>query len=118
MSHDEGTRRFEEAAERLSRDRHRFVLFVNGASSRSAEALTKIRALCDEYLGGRYDLEVVDINQQPELAVGRSVIALPTLVREHPPPVRVVVGDLSDSDRVRRELDLEPPDDASWGVGG
>src|SRR5437763_10817118 len=70
-------------------------LYVTGSTPRSLAAITNIRRLCEEYLKGRYDLEVVDIYQQPVLARGEQIIAAPTLIKKLPAPLRKVVGDLS-----------------------
>jgi circadian clock protein KaiB len=81
-------------------------LYVTGMTPRSTQALAAIRSLCDRHLAGRYDLEVIDIYQHPERAVDDQIIAAPTLVEELPAPLRRLVGDLSDTDRVMIALDL------------
>jgi circadian clock protein KaiB len=81
-------------------------LFVTGTTPRSTLAIRNIRALCDEHLAGRYELEVVDIYQQPKVASGEQIIAAPTLIRELPKPTKRMVGDLSNTDRVLIALDL------------
>lgn len=90
----------------LDSERYRLTLFVSGASNASARAIRNIQALCEAHLAGRYDLTIVDVNQYPDLARGRRVLATPTLVKEHPPPERMLVGDLSDGERVLRMLDV------------
>lgn len=89
----------------------RFVLrlYVTGNTIRSGQAIATIRALCDDYLAGRYELEVVDIYQQPKAAAKEQIIAAPTLVKELPTPPRRLIGDLSDRDKVLVGLDLEKP---------
>jgi circadian clock protein KaiB len=82
-------------------------LFVSGSSPRSTAAVANVRALCDEHLRGRYDLEVIDLYQRPDLARKEQVLAAPTLVRELPEPVRRLVGDMSDEDRVLYSLNIE-----------
>ena len=84
-------------------------LYVTGMTPRSTQALATIRALCDKHLAGRYDLEVIDIYQHPQRAVEDQVIAAPTLVKEQPAPLRRLIGDLSDAERVLAGLDLAPP---------
>ena len=81
-------------------------LYVTGMTPRSTQALAAIRSLCDEHLAGRYDLEVIDIYQHPQRAVDDQVIAAPTLVKQLPAPLRRLVGDLSDTERVMSALDL------------
>jgi circadian clock protein KaiB len=84
------------------------TLYVNGASAKSARAIETVRRICDEELGGQVDLEVIDVQQQPALVVRDQIIAAPTLVRRLPAPLRRIVGDLSDADRLRLGLDLGP----------
>jgi circadian clock protein KaiB len=83
-------------------------LFITGTTPRSIAAIANIRALCDEYLAGHVELEVVDIYQQPAEACGEQIIAAPTLVRELPSPPRRMVGDLSDPKKVLLGLNLVP----------
>jgi circadian clock protein KaiB len=73
---------------------------------RSVRAVNNLRAICDRYLAGRYDLEVIDIYQQPTLARGEQIIAAPTLIRKLPLPMRRIIGDMSDRARVLLGLDL------------
>ena len=73
-------------------------------------AIANLRQICETELAGRYELEVIDIYQQPSLAEGEQIIAAPTLIKELPPPVRQLVGDMSDRDRVLLGLDLRPVD--------
>jgi circadian clock protein KaiB len=94
----------EEGAPRWS-----LTLYVSGASPRSAQALDTVRRVCDEALPGQVDLRVVDVAEDPDLAREDQVLAVPTLVRQHPAPVRRLVGDLADVDRVRAALDLAVP---------
>jgi circadian clock protein KaiB len=86
-------------------------LYVTGSTPRSAKAIQNIRAICEKHLQGRYDLEVIDIHQQPVLARGEQIIAAPTLIKRLPEPLRKVVGDLSNTDRVLMGLDLRPAGD-------
>lgn len=82
-------------------------LFVTGMTPRSTDAISKLKTICDEQLEGRYDLEVIDIYQQPELAKEEQIIAVPTLIKELPLPLRRLVGDLSDRERVLIGLGLK-----------
>jgi len=82
-------------------------LYVTGTTLRSARAVANIRALCEEFLQGRYNLEVVDVYQDPKEAIHAQIIAAPTLVKERPVPPRRLVGDLSDRARVMIMLDLK-----------
>lgn len=85
------------------------TLYVSGASPRSAEAISTVRRICDEDLPGRFDLNVIDAASNPALVFEDHIVAIPTLVKHAPPPMRHIVGDLTDSERVRRGLDLGPP---------
>ncbi len=81
-------------------------LFVSGMSPRSTEAVATIKAICDEHVPGRYDLEVVDIYQFPALARDERIVAMPTLVKKLPAPLRRLIGNLSDRHRVLCGLGL------------
>ncbi len=84
------------------------TLYVSGASPHSAAAITTLRRICDEELSGRVELRVVDVREHPALAVSDNVLAAPTLVKRLPGPLRQLVGDLADLERVRDGLDLGP----------
>ena len=88
----------------------RFVLrlYVSGMTARSRQAIDNIRQLCEEHLAGRYDLEIIDIYQQPALAKEGQVIAAPTLVKKLPLPVRKVIGDMADPGRIMVVLGIVP----------
>jgi len=81
-------------------------LYVTGMTPRSTEAFASIKAICEERLKGRYELEVIDIYQHPQLAIDEQIIAVPTLVKQLPAPLRRLVGDLSNEERVLLGLDL------------
>lgn len=81
-------------------------LYVSGMTPRSADAIERIKGLCEEHLQGRYELQVIDIYQQPDRARSDNIVAVPTLIRKLPPPLRRLVGDLSDRERVLVGLDL------------
>jgi circadian clock protein KaiB len=84
------------------------TLYVSGASPRSTAALATIRRICDEELHGRVDLRVVDVTDEPARLLSDQVMAIPTLIKHEPAPLRRLVGDLADAQRVRAALDLEP----------
>ena len=88
--------------------RWELTLFVNGASPRSAEAIVTVRKICDEDLSGHVDLTVVNAADHPDLVLRDHILALPTLVKHSPSPLRHLVGHLTDVDRVRSGLDLAP----------
>ncbi len=81
-------------------------LYVTGMTPRSSRAIATIKAICEEHLEGRYDLEVIDIYQHPKLARDEQIIATPTLVKTLPAPLRRFIGDLSNEERVLFGLDL------------
>jgi circadian clock protein KaiB len=83
-------------------------LYIIGQSPKSVAALANIRRVCEEILAGRYRLEVVDLQKEPRLAAEDQILAVPTLVRRLPPPLRRVIGDLSERDRLLVGLDLRP----------
>lgn len=83
-------------------------LYVAGQSPRSALALRNLEAMCQEHLAGRYQIEVIDLLKQPGLARNDQIVALPTLVRRLPPPMKKIIGDLSNQERVLIGLDLRP----------
>ena len=90
-------------------DHYQLRLFVTGATPRSARAIRNIRAICEQYLPGRFDLEVTDIYQHPERVKADEIIAVPMLVKQWPLPVRRLIGDLSDTQSVLVGLDIADP---------
>jgi circadian clock protein KaiB len=84
-----------------------FSLYVAGQTSRSLQAFSNLNRLCDAYLPGRYEIEVVDLHDAPERARSDDILAIPTLVRRLPTPLRRIIGDLSDADRVLVGLRLQ-----------
>ena len=88
-------------------------LYVTGTTARSARAISNVRKICDEHLGGRYRLEVIDLYQQPELARAQQIVAAPTLIKQLPLPVRRVLGDMSRTEHVLVVLGLQPHSAAS-----
>lgn len=93
---------------RKSRRRYVLRLYVTGATDRSARAIDNIKKICDEHLKGAYQLEIVDLYQEPALAAGEQILAAPTLIKKLPLPLRRLVGDMSDEKRVLVGLDLRP----------
>jgi circadian clock protein KaiB len=89
----------------------------SGMTPRSARAVKNLQEICDEYLEGRYDLEVVDIYQQPVLTKGEQIIAAPTLLKKLPLPMRRIIGDMSNKERVLLGLDLVRASDMPPGRG-
>jgi len=83
-------------------------LYVTGQTPRSVRAIANLRRICKEELGGRYELIIVDILERPQLAEDERILATPTLIKELPPPVRRIIGDLSAAEKVLLGLDLQP----------
>jgi circadian clock protein KaiB len=90
----------------------RLRLYVAGQTPKSIAALANLKRVCEDHLAGRYRLEVVDLLRQPQLARRDDIVVLPTLVRQLPPPIRKIIGDLSNVERVLIGLDVLPRDDA------
>ena len=95
-----------EAAAGAQAERVILRLYISGPTPRSAQAIVNVRELCEANLSGRYDLTVVDLSQSPALASRHQIIAAPTLVRELPLPERKFIGDMSNSARILRGLDV------------
>ncbi len=83
-------------------------LFVTGKTPRSEKAIANLRRICEQELQGRYELEVIDVLEKPELAEDEKILATPTLIKRLPPPLRRVIGDLTDKDKVLLGLDVWP----------
>ncbi len=99
---------------RAASERYVLRLYVAGTTPGSIRAVEALRAICDEHLAGRYDLEVIDVYQQPELARHEQIVAVPTLVKQLPAPLRKIIGDLADKQRVLIGLNLQQkPDEKS-----
>jgi len=90
----------------LGEEQYELTLFVSGASDSSARAITNIREICDAYLKGHHQLTIVDLNQEPALTSQHNVLATPTLIKDHPLPLRMLVGDMSDHVKVLLALDV------------
>ena len=97
---------FEAAVNGSDSERYVLRLYLAGMSPRSRAAIDNLRAICEQYLAGRYELDVVDVYQQPEQARAAQLVAAPTLIKALPLPVRRLLGDLSNIDKVLLGLDL------------
>lgn len=107
------TAAFETAAERLEAERYVLRLYIAGTTAASSRSVESLRALCETHLSGRYELSVIDVFQQPVLAKDEQIIAVPTLIKKLPVPLRRIVGDLSNEQRVLVGLDLKPRTDVA-----
>ena len=101
---------FERLLAETSAEKYLLRLYVAGMTPRSSETLARIKAVCEEHLRERYELEVIDIFQQPHLAEAGQVVATPTLVKVLPKPLRRLVGDLLDTEKVLRGLNIRRRD--------
>ena len=102
------TASFERKLKRMIKDRYILRLYVSGMTPKSTAAIRNVKKICEEYLKDRYDLEVIDIYQQPTLAKGEQIIAAPTLIKKIPLPLRKLIGDMADTERILLGLDLRP----------
>jgi len=101
----------EEREEQLGTDeaqRYMLRLYVAGQTAKSLVAFANLKQICEEHLAGKCTIEVVDLLENPQLAEGDQILAIPTLVRRLPPPIRKIIGDLSNTERVLVGLDLRP----------
>jgi circadian clock protein KaiB len=101
------TREFEALLEKPREVRYVLRLFVRGATQRSLQAVASLKTICKE-LNGRYDLEIIDVQLEPEKVLEEQILALPTLVRKLPKPMRHFVGDLANKERVLAGLEVVP----------
>jgi circadian clock protein KaiB len=88
--------------------RYELRLYVAGQTPKSLAAFANLKKICEEHLAGKYRIEVIDLLDNPTLARGDQILAIPTLVRKLPPPVKKIIGDLSNTERVLVGLDLRP----------
>ena len=106
MKNKNATERFEQALKDSTDQVYILRLFVTGMTPNSMRAIENIKHICKEYLDNRFELEIIDIYQKPELARKEQIIAAPTLIKKLPPPLRRLIGDLSDIDQALIGLDL------------
>lgn len=93
-------------AQKQSKQKYVLRLYVSGMTSKSSEAIKNITKICEEHLNGRYDLQVIDIYQQPKLAKGEQIIAAPTLIKKLPLPLRKFIGSMANEEKILIGLDL------------
>jgi circadian clock protein KaiB len=89
-------------------DNYALKLYVAGQTPKAVRAFSNLRKICEEHLEGRYSIEVIDLVENPQLGRGDQILALPTLVRRLPAPIKKIIGDLSNTERVLVGLDLRP----------
>ena len=105
---EDATEEFEQSLQDTGNEKYVLRLYITGITPKSTQAIQNIRKICEENLKGRYELEVIDIYQQPVLAKDEQIIAAPTLIKKLPLPLRRFIGDMSDKERILVGLDLRP----------
>lgn len=105
------TSEFDISLSELSKDKYILRLYITGTTSRSVLALTNLKKICEEYLDGQYELEVIDLYKKPSLAKDEQIIAAPTLIKKLPLPFRRIIGDMSNIEKVLLGLDLKKAKD-------
>jgi circadian clock protein KaiB len=102
-----GKKDFEVSIKKMRNETYLLRLYVTGMTPQSVMAIENLKQICEEHLKGRYNLEVIDLYKNPALAAGEQIIAAPTLIKKLPLPLRRVIGDMSNTDRVLVGLDLK-----------
>lgn len=97
---------FEEMERNTDNEKYILRLYITGMTPNSKRAVENVKRICEEHLAGRYELEVIDIYQQPSLAEGDQIIAAPTLIKKLPSPLKKLIGDMSNTEKVLLGLDL------------
>lgn len=92
----------------MKREKYILTLYIAGQTEKAVRAINNINRYCDEHLLDEYSLKVVDLKEHPELAASEQIIAVPTLIRDLPAPIRILVGDLSDKEKVLVGLNIMP----------
>ena len=100
------TAAFDQALTGLHKGKYVLRLFITGTTTKSVLALTNLKKICEEYLDGRYELEVIDLYQNPGMAIEEQIIAAPTLIKKLPLPFRRIIGDMSDIEKVLMGLEI------------
>lgn len=101
-------KRVKENLEATEKDKWALRLYVAGKTPKALTAFANLKKICEEQLNGKYSIEVIDLLENPQLGAADQILALPTLVRKLPVPIRKIIGDLSDTERVLVGLDLLP----------
>lgn len=110
LTMEEGAKTDQPGLEQEGKKVYLLRLYVAGQTRKSLTAFANLKKICEEHLQGRYKIEVVDLLEKPQLAKGDQILAIPTLVRQLPPPLKKIIGDLSDTEKVLVGLDLRPLD--------
>ena len=102
------SKKFEKKIKASLENKYVLRLYIAGVTPKSSRAIMNVKKICKEHLEGRYELEIVDIYQQPVLAKGEQIIAAPTLLKKLPLPLRKFIGDMSNTEKILVGLDLRP----------
>ncbi|WP_347052856.1 circadian clock KaiB family protein [Flavobacterium olei] len=97
----------DDSADSTNTTKHKFMLFVSGMSVKSGHAIENLRKICDKHFENNYELEIIDISRDKQQAVKYQIVAIPTLIKTDPKPQRIILGDLSDTQKVLRILNIE-----------
>ncbi|HMA61233.1 MAG TPA: circadian clock protein KaiB [bacterium] len=97
---------YEEMIENSKQEEYILKLYVSGMTPKSRKAVSNVKEICETHLKGSYTLKVIDLYQNPKLAKGEQIVAMPTLIKKLPPPLRKIIGDMSDKDKLLVGLDL------------
>lgn len=108
MTKDKGDKTVQDAQDMADDVQWKLRLYVAGQTPKSIAAFSNLKKICEEHLHGQYRIEVVDLLENPQLAQGDQILAVPTLVRRLPPPIKKIIGDLSNTERVLVGLDVVP----------
>ena len=103
----DSAQQFEQSLSQPQDTQYVLRLYLTGTTTQSSRAIINVKKFCEEYLKGRYELEVIDLYQQPQLAQGEQIIAAPTLIKKLPLPLRRIIGDMSKTERLLVGLDLQ-----------
>jgi circadian clock protein KaiB len=115
---NDSTKAFEQLAGKAApHSEYLLRLYVAGNTANSSRAIANVRRICEQHLAGRFDLEVVDLYQQPVLSKGEQIVAVPTLIKKLPLPLRKFIGDMSNTERILIGLDLRPNNALPQGDG-
>lgn len=97
----------DDSADSTNTTKHKFMLFVSGMSVKSGHAIENLRKICDKHFENNYELEIIDISRDKQQTVKYQIVAIPTLIKTDPKPQRIILGDLSDTQKVLRILNIE-----------
>lgn len=106
--HDKNIKAWERDSAMTGEEKYILRLYVAGSEKKSKKAIANLRRICEENLAGRYVLEIIDIREQPELARDEQIVATPTLIKQLPEPLRKLIGDMADKDKVLVGMNLRP----------